>query len=106
MYNLAAFAKVMKVMNHTGLWDADFTLYLLTATYCFHRLEHGLKIHDFRPIWFCQIVKVLVTWVKISSTILLLYCNNLRLQLLHNKCFWLLYGIMAQFELAKYKFLN
>ena len=52
-------------------------------------LEHSLSIHGVRSIWPSLIVKVLVTQAKISWIIWLLYCNQLCLHFLHNKCFWL-----------------
>ena len=48
------FAKIVKVMNLTGLWDAELAWYSPSATHQIHLygLEHNLKIHSFsRPIW-------------------------------------------------------
>ena len=44
-------------------------------------LEHGFKIHEFKPNWLCLIVNP----TEISSTIKLLFCDHLHI--LHNKCF-------------------
>ena len=67
--NLAApfvFAEVMKVMNHTGLWDAELTWYSpnVTRWICLYGLEPGFRNHHFRPTWHCWIIKVLATWTK------------------------------------------
>ena len=35
-----------------------------TLRICFYGFKYGLRIHTFRSIWPCLIVKVLVTWVK------------------------------------------
>ena len=56
----------MKVLNHIELWDTEFAWCSQSAIHqvCLYGLEHNLGIHDFRPTWPCQIVKVLATWVK------------------------------------------
>ena len=51
------FAKVVKATNHIWLQDANLVWFA-------SGLEHDLKIHTFRPIWPCQIVKVLATEVN------------------------------------------
>ena len=53
-HNLAlqdVFTEDMKMMNHTGLWDAEFVWYSLRATcqICHYGLEHSQGIHSFRP---------------------------------------------------------
>ena len=89
-HNLAvqkAFAKVMKMRNHTGLWDAKLTWYFHQI--CFYALEHGLRIPGSWPTWLCLIVTVLFNISKISWIIWLLYFDQLCHYLLYNKCFWL-----------------
>ena len=41
-----AFTKVVKMWNHTELWDADLAWYSPTATHwiCINVLEHGFEI--------------------------------------------------------------
>ena len=48
-----AFAEVMKMMSHTGLWDVKLTWYSLSTTHwiCLYGWEHGLGIHAFRLTW-------------------------------------------------------
>ena len=81
---LVAFAKVMKVTNHTRLWNAKLTWYFLSATYwiCPYDSEND---HSFRPTWPCQIVKVHATQAKFLEP--WLYCDQLCLLC---ECFWLL----------------
>ena len=66
MVVLDAFTKVMKMMNHTGQWDAELSWYSLSVIIwiCLFSLEHSLRICNFRPPWPCLIVKVLATSVK------------------------------------------
>ena len=55
-HNLAvldAFAKTVKVTDDTDLRDAKLIWYSLIATHQIsqYSLEHGFRIHDFRPTW-------------------------------------------------------
>ena len=61
------FTQVVKVTNHTILWDNRLAWYSLSATHLifFHCLEHGFGIHDLGPTWSCLIVEVLVNPAKI-----------------------------------------
>ena len=42
---------ILKVINHTGLWDVDLSRYSPSSTCwnCLFDLEHSLGIHAFRP---------------------------------------------------------
>ena len=65
-HNLAApdtFAEVVKVVNHSGLWDAKFVMHWN----CFYGFEHGYRIHVFRYTSPCLIVEVLSIWAKFLS---------------------------------------
>ena len=44
---------LINVMNHTGLWDAEFTLYSPRTT-----MTLSFRIYGFRPTWPCLIVEV------------------------------------------------
>ena len=48
---LVDFAEIRKVTNHIILWNADLAWYSPSATFqiYLHGLEHGLRIHAFRP---------------------------------------------------------
>ena len=65
-YNVAApyaFVEVVKVMNHTGLWDFKLTWYFqYYLPECLCDLQHNFWINSFRPTWTCLIVEVLTTW--------------------------------------------
>ena len=106
-HNLAvldSFAGVMKVINHTGLWDAKLTWYSLSAT-CLICL-YGLEIHSFRLTWLCLIIKVLATQAKFLKASG--YCTVISCAF----TFWItnvfscFCNIMTQFNLAKFKFTN
>ena len=58
-YNPNAFAKLINVMNHTRLRDAD----------------HGLGIHYFSPTWPCLFIEVLETQVKFLDS--RVYCTKI-----------------------------
>ena len=94
---LIGFAKVVKVTNNTGPWDADLAWYSLNVTHwicqghegdeqhwtlrCRSRLvgiyiyslENNFEISGFRPTSACLIVDVLVTWVKCLPLVTLLW---------------------------------
>ena len=61
-----AFDEVIKVMNHTSLWDAELGWYSLSATRQIwsYDLEHSLGIHGFSPTWSCLIAEFLTTQLK------------------------------------------
>ena len=63
---LDAFAKFVKVICHTGQWDAKFAWNFPSATHliCLYAFDHGLRSHDFKPTWLGLIVKVLSTRTK------------------------------------------
>ena len=44
---------VMKIANHTRLWDAELAWYSQSATHqiCLNGLKHGFGIQGFRFIW-------------------------------------------------------
>ena len=75
---LVIFDKVMKVANHTGLWDAELTWYYpsFTCWICLYNLEHSLGIYDFRPTWPCLIVEVITAQTKFLE--LSGYCNLIK----------------------------
>ena len=88
-HNSAVFAEVIKVTNHTRLWDAEFAWYFPMTTYwiCLNGLKHDFWIYVFRPTWphysSCNSG-------QISRTIWSLYWHQLHLQLSQNECFPLL----------------
>ena len=57
---LDVFAKVVKVMNQTELWDVMLAWYSPSATHWIYLygLEHNFKINA------CPIAKVFATWAK------------------------------------------
>ena len=63
---LDALTEIVKVMNHTGLTDAELAWYSLSTSHqiFFYGLEHSFSIHSFRLIWLCLIVEVLATQTK------------------------------------------
>ena len=89
---LKAFAEVVKMTNHTRVLDVVLAWNSPSATWqiCLYGSEHRLGIHAFRPTWPYLIIKVLCNLSKVSWTVWLLYCDQLCLHLLHNKCFWFL----------------
>ena len=104
---LDAFAWVVKVMNHTGLWDIELAWYSLNAT-CFplwigtwpqnQPFKANLTLPD------CQ---GSCNQKKFSWTIWLLYWDQLHLHLFHNKWFFgCFHSIMTQFELIMYVVLS
>ena len=102
------FAKVMRVTNHTGLWDAQLSWYLLSDTYwiCLYGLEHSLKIYGFRPTWTCLFVKVLAPWSEYLEPSG--YCTVINCTFAFHKTnfFGSFHRIMAQFKFIKLKFPN
>ena len=73
-------AEIIKVMNHTGFWDAELAWYSPSATHwiCLHGLKHGLGIHVSRSTWPCLIIflqlkqnflnhLLIVLWSTVSS---------------------------------------
>ena len=82
---LDAFGKVMKVMNHTRLWNALLIWYSLSATHkiCLYGLEYSLVIHSFRPTWPSLIIKVLgihsfrPTWPSLIIKVLAIWMKFL-----------------------------
>ena len=75
---LDAFAKVIKMTNHPGLWDAKLAWYSPSATcqICRYGLVHDLGIYSFRPTWLPDRVSaknflnylVIVLWSTLSFT--------------------------------------
>ena len=61
-----AFAEIVKVTNHTVLWDTKLTWYSPNANHwiCFYGYKHNFGTHSFRPTWPCLIIKVLATQAK------------------------------------------
>ena len=104
---LNGFTKVMKMTNHTTMWDAKLAWYSLSATYwiCFYGFEHGLRIHSFRPTWLCPIIKVLSTWAKLFEPSG--YCIGINFSFIFclTKVFSCSCSIIAQFKFISYKFL-
>ena len=62
-----AFAEIMKVTNHIGLWDADLAWYPPNVTHLIYlnSLKNGLRIHGFMTLSPCLIVKILATRAKL-----------------------------------------
>ena len=77
-----------------------------TRLICFYSFEHRFRIHGFRSIWPCLIVKVFVTWVKFHE--LSDYCTGINCVLtLHTRnIFGCFHDIIAKFEFIKQKFPN
>ena len=98
---IVVFAEVVKVTNHTGLWDAELAWYSMSDIHwiCLYGLKYNLKIHGFRLTWHCLIV-------KISWTIWILHSDQLYLHILHNKHFYLLPWCHAQVWTCKAKVLK
>ena len=63
---LAGFAKVVKMTNHTELWDSELAWYSRRATrwICFKGFEHGLGVHCFSSTWTFPITEILTTRAK------------------------------------------
>ena len=110
-HNLAtldAFARIVKVMNQTGLWDVEFAWYSPSATHwiCLYGMKYGPGVHTFRPTWPCPVIEVLVTWAKFfkpSNFCIVIKCNSTFCTTnIFNCCF----GIMALIEFVKQEFLN
>ena len=107
-HNLVAldvFAKVVKLTNHTRLWDTDVAWYSPNATcwICFMAwINHIIEIHSLKPTWFCLIISVLTDQVKflLSSG----YCTVINCTLIFRKtnifvCFG---SVMAESKLVKH----
>ena len=110
-YNLAApevFVKVVKMMSHTTLWDAEFTWYSLSATHQIHFycLEHSLKIDIFGPILLCQIDKILAACTKFLQPSD--YCTviNCAFTFCLTNIFGYFRNVTGQFKFIKYKLVN
>ena len=58
--------QVVKMVNHAGLWDNEFTWYspITTHQIWLNGLKHILGIHSFRLIWSSLIIKALATREK------------------------------------------
>ena len=98
------FAVVVKVTNHTGLWDAELVSYSPSAPslICLYKLEHDVGIHGFRPTLPCLIVESLATGEKFLEPFG--YCT---VTIFHTiNVFGCFGGVMALFELVKHKFPN
>ena len=67
---MEAFAEVMKVTNHTALWDDKLAWYSLCATRWIGPcdLEHGIWIDGFSPTRQYLIFEVLNAWIKFLQT--------------------------------------
>ena len=95
------FVEVLKVMNYSWLWDAKIAWHSprTTRRIGFYSLVHGLRvIHGFKLTWHYLIVEILANSSEISSTIWLLYGDQLRYHVSRKKCFGYFRGVMAQFE--------
>ena len=100
---------LLKVINHTGLWDAKLAWYSPDATHqiCHYGLEHKLRIHGIRPTWPCLIIEVLATWVEFLQPSGYYTTINCAITFCTTNVFWgSFHGIMALFKLIKHKFLN
>ena len=77
---LTGSAEIVKVINHTELWDTELAWYSPSATrrICLTRLEHGFGIYNFSSTWLWLIIVVFDNLSEISWTICLLrfhlYC--------------------------------
>ena len=101
---LTGFAKVMKLTNHTGLWDTGYTRFFPSASHCIccNVFEHVLEIHDFRLYWPCLIIDVLESWAKFLEPSGYGIVINCRFTLcLANVSGWYC-CVMAVFQLVKY----
>ena len=103
-------AKVVKVMNHTRLWNPVLSWYSPSAT-CWiyiHGLEYSLGNHSFSTTWSCLIVDVLASPEKFpepSSYWTMINCAfTFRSTNVFFGCFC--GDVIAQFELMKLKFPN
>ena len=95
---LIGFAKVVKVMKHTGLWDAEPTWYSSNVTHQVCLWKQSLGIHSFRPTWLCLIIEVLETWpnflqpfgycILINCTFIFHTTNMFWVHLQHYELFW------------------
>ena len=102
-HNLAtqdAFAKVMKMLSHTGLSSSATHLIYSSSS------GHSLGIRGFRPIGPCIIIKILAAWVKFLESPD--YCTVINwIFTFHTpNAFGCFFSVMAQFTLVKHKFLN
>ena len=86
---LNAFAKVVKMINYSGL-----RVRLVRFTYMAWSTALGSMV--LKATWPCLIIEVL-TKIKISWIIWLLYCNQQHL--LQNKCFGCFCSIMVSFQI-------
>ena len=69
---LDVFDEIVKVMNDSGLWEANLTWYYTSAISWIrlNGLEHSLRIHGYSATWFCLIIKVLATQMNHMVTVL------------------------------------
>ena len=103
-----AFVVVVKVMNHTWLWNSDSNQYSLNNIHqiYLYGLGHSLRICSYRPTWPCMLVKVLTTQAKFIEPSD--YCTviNCAVNFCTTNDFGFFHGIMAQFEFVEHKLLN
>ena len=86
------FAKVMRVMNHTGLWDGKFVWYYPNVSeFAFMTWSTA-----FRPTWLCPIVRVLVIQVNFLEPSGYYTCTT--------NVFKGFSSFIVQFEFIKHKF--
>ena len=90
----------MKVTNFTGLGDTKFTWYSLW--FCFSGLDHGLRIHGFKPNWPCLIIEGLATRERFFEPFGYCTVNNCFFTICTKCVFHCFHSVMAQFELIKF----
>ena len=103
-----AFADFTKATNYAELRDAEIAWYSLSATYWiqFKGLKHGLGIHGFKSTWHSLIDKVLTTWTKFLEPSG--YCSVINCVFIFDtiNVFCCFGGVIAHFQLIKYKLPN
>ena len=104
------FVEIIKLMNHTGLYDVEFAWYSpgTSRRICLYGSVNSLEIHSFWPTLLCRIVEVLATRLKFLQPSS--YCSVINCTLIFHATnfffFCLFAGVMSQFELVKHNFPN
>ena len=98
----------MKSMNYTGLWDYKLAWHSQRATWwvCFFGLVHGLRIHSFRPIRHCLIIKALANQVEFLLPLGCCTVINYAFTFCTTNVFSCFHCVVAHFKLVKHKFPN
>ena len=100
--------EIMKVTNHSKLWNIELTWYSLSATHwiCLYGLEQGFRINSFRSTWPCLIIEILLVPAKFLKPFGFCTVINCIFPFCKTNVFSCFCSVMTQFKLMMHKFPN